>query len=92
MSYYKKGMILKLKNDERKYVIFEHSQKENKEYMLLTEFEGQIDVNNRCFNNVKIDYNKLFMIYYDNEIKKFSFENNDNILKELIEKSFNANN
>ena len=90
MSYYKKGMILKLNNDDKNYVIFEHLQKQNKEYMLLTEFEGEIDCSNQCFNNVTIDYNKLFMITFDDTEKKFSFEKNEPILKELIEHSLNS--
>lgn len=83
----KKGTIVKLEEDSNeKYIILENMSKDNKEYILLTDCEGNIDLDNEVVKNMKIDFSKLFMVCYDKEKNTFSYDSNREIIKSLIKK------
>lgn len=84
---FKKGMIVKLEeNSDKKYVILENMSKDNKEYILLTDCEGEIDLKNKVVNNMKVDFSKLFMVCYDKENDTFSYDSNREIITTLIKR------
>lgn len=89
-QYLKKGLVLKLNKDEDKqYIVLESLVKDNKEYALLTDIEGEIDIENSRMNNIRVDYSKTFMVSYDREQKGLTFETNDEILQEMLKNVLN---
>ena len=84
---FKKGTIVKLEEDSNeKYIILESISKDNKEYILLTDCEGNIDLDNKVIKDMKIDFSKLFMVCYDKENNNFSYDSNREIISSLIKK------
>ena len=58
---FKKGVIIQLEeNSTDKYIIVENMEIENKVYLLLTEFEGEIE--NNTVKEFNIDYSKMFLV------------------------------
>ena len=62
--------------------------KDNKEYILLTTCEGDMDLENKVMKNMKIDFSKLVMVCYDKENNTFSYDSNQEIISSLIKKLF----
>ena len=59
---FKKGTVVKLdQNAQENYIVVESMDKDNKEYILLTTCEGDIDLENKVMKNMKIDFSKLFI-------------------------------
>ena len=54
---FKKGTVVKLdQNAQENYIVVESMDKDNKEYILLTTCEGDIDLENKVMKNMKIDF------------------------------------
>ncbi len=86
---FKKGTVVKLdQNAQENYIVVESMDKDNKEYILLTTCEGDIDLENKVMKNMKIDFSKLFMVCYDKENNTFSYDSNQEIISSLIKKLF----
>lgn len=86
---FKKGTVVKLdQNAQENYIVVEGMDKDNKEYILLTTCEGDIDLENKVMKNMKIDFSKLFMVCYDKENNTFSYDSNQEIISSLIKKLF----
>ena len=70
---FKKGTVVKLdQNAQENYIVVESMDKHNKEYILLTTCEGDMDLENKVMKNMKIDFSKLVMVCYDKENNTFS--------------------
>ena len=86
---FKKGTVVKLdQNAQENYIVVESMDKDNKEYLLLTTCEGDIDLENKVMKNMKIDFSKLFMVCYDKGNNTFSYDSNQEIISSLIKKLF----
>ena len=86
---FKKGTVVKLdQNAQENYIVVESMDKDNKEYILLTTCEGDIDLENKVMKNMKIDFSKLVMVCYDKENNTFSYDSNQEIISSLIKKLF----
>ena len=86
---FKKGTVVKLdQNAQENYIVVESMEKDNKEYILLTTCEGNIDLENKVMKNMKIDFSKLVMVCYDKENNTFSYDSNQEIISSLIKKLF----
>lgn len=86
----KNGMVIKLdENSDKKYIIIEHIKKEKKIYMLVTDFEGEINLEEQLVKNMKIDYSKIFMISYNQETNEFIYDKDKEMIDFLIAKSLN---
>ena len=86
---FKKGTVVKLdQNAQENYIVVESMDKDNKEYILLTTCEGNIDLENKVMKNMKIDFSKLVMVCYDKENNTFSYDSNQEIISSLIKKLF----
>lgn len=86
---FKKGTVVKLdQNAQENYIVVESMEKDNKEYILLTTCEGDIDLENKVMKNMKIDFSKLVMVCYDKENNTFSYDSNQEIISSLIKKLF----
>lgn len=86
---FKKGTVVKLdQNAQENYIVVESMDKDNKEYILLTTCEGDMDLENKVMKNMKIDFSKLFMVCYDKENNTFSYDSNQEIISSLIKKLF----
>lgn len=86
---FKKGTVVKLnQNAQENYIVVESMDKDNKEYILLTTCEGDIDLENKVMKNMKIDFSKLFMVCYDKGNNTFSYDSNQEIISSLIKKLF----
>ena len=86
---FKKGTVVKLdQNAQENYIVVESMEKANKEYILLTTCEGDIDLENKVMKNMKIDFSKLVMVCYDKENNTFSYDSNQEIISSLIKKLF----
>lgn len=84
---FKKGTVVKLdENAEKNYIVVESMDKENKEYILLTTCEGDIDLENKVMKNMKVDFSNLFMVCYDKENQSFSYDSNKEIIETLIKR------
>lgn len=84
---FKKGTVVKLdENAEKNYIVVESMDKENKEYILLTTCEGDIDLENKVMKNMKVDFSNLFMVCYDKEKQSFSYDSNKEIIETLIKR------
>ena len=60
---FKKGTVVKLdQNAQENYIVVESMDKDNKEYILLTTCEGDMDLENKVMKNMKIDFSKLVMV------------------------------
>lgn len=87
----KKGMVVKLDEiSNQKYIIVEIAEKNNKEYLLLTDFEGEIDYENSEIKNLKIDFDKAFMVSYDIENNEFSYDKDEQMIELLVNKSLDT--
>lgn len=85
----KKGTVVKLdENAKENYIVVESMDKDNKEYILLTTCEGEIDIESKVMKNMKVDFSKLFMVCYDKENDTFSYDSNREIISDLIKKLF----
>ncbi len=86
---FKKGTVVKLdQNAQENYIVVESMDKDNKEYILLTTCEGDMDLENKVMKNMKIDFSKLVMVCYDKENNTFSYDSNQEIISSLIKKLF----
>lgn len=86
-----KGMLVTLNEEQKnKYIIIESLKKDGKEYMLLTDFNGNIE--NNVVKNLKVDYSKCFMVCYDEKTGEVEYNHDENIIKLLVEKSLNYTN
>ncbi len=86
---FKKGTVVKLdQNAQENYIVVESMDKDNKEYILLTTCEGDMDLENKVMKNMKIDFSKLVMVCYDKENNTFSYDSNQEIIGDLIKKLF----
>lgn len=86
---FKKGTVVKLdQNAQKNYIVVESMDKDNKEYILLTTCEGDMDLENKVMKNMKIDFSKLVMVCYDKENNTFSYDSNQEIISSLIKKLF----
>ena len=86
---FKKGTVVKLdQNAQENYIVVESMDKDNKEYILLTTCEGDMDLENKVMKNMKIDFSKLFMVCYDKENNTFSYDSNQEIINNKIKKLF----
>lgn len=84
---FKKGTVVKLdENAEKNYIVVESMDKGNKEYILLTTCEGEIDLENKVMKNMKVDFSNLFMVCYDKEKQSFSYDSNKEIIETLIKR------
>lgn len=86
---FKKGVIIQLEeNSTDKYIIVENMEIENKVYLLLTEFEGEIE--NNTVKEFNIDYSKMFVVCYNLNNNEINYDSNEEIVRKLIRKSLNA--
>ena len=84
---FKKGTVVKLdENAEKNYIVVESMDKGNKEYILLTTCEGDIDLENKVMKNMKVDFSNLFMVCYDKEKQSLSYDSNKEIIETLIKR------
>ena len=86
---FKKGVIIQLEeNSTDKYIIVGNMEIENKVYLLLTEFEGEIE--NNTVKEFNIDYSKMFVVCYNLNNNEINYDSNEEIVRKLIRKSLNA--
>ena len=84
------GMIIKLGEDsEKNYVIVENLKVDDKIYLLLTEIDGKIE--NNELKEYEIDYNKIFMVSYNERSDELQYDSNKEIIKKLVRKSIESN-
>jgi uncharacterized protein YrzB (UPF0473 family) len=88
MSTFNKGELVALSDDSNEqFMILECIEKNEKEYMLLSPAKDLIDENQNIKENARLDHSKLIIVSFNNLTGEFKFENDKNIIQELVEKA-----
>ena len=79
MNKYVKGTIMNLyENDNREYIVLRNSKIEEKEYLTVAPIE-------RNPTEIKIKYDKLFVLYHDENVDEFDYVKDENIISKVVQ-------